>query len=75
MVAASAVAIALMFSLHLCVCDSVPAFAALTALTIVFDSVAKLATVTNTISVEKDWVVVIADSKQDTLAGKWISLT
>lgn len=69
MVALSAVALALMFKLNWTFCNNIPAVAVLTFAVIVFGSVAKLATLANTISVEKDWVVVIANKVPDTLAG------
>ena len=70
MVALSAVILALMFYMNWSVCNNVPAFAVLTVATTMFGSVAKLATLVNTISVEKDWVVVIANKASDTLAGE-----
>ena len=69
MVALSAVALALMFQLKWTFCTNIPAAAVLFFTVIVFGSVAKLATLANTISVEKDWVVVIANKVPDTLAG------
>ena len=54
------------------VCSNISVFAVLTVLAIAFSSVANLATVANTISVEKDWVVVIADKRPNTLASEWI---
>ena len=59
-----------MFELDWNVCQHVVIFASLTPLVIIFGSGANLATVANTISIEKDWVVVIADKNENTLAGK-----
>lgn len=65
----SSVAMALMFYFDWNVCLNVKIFSALTVVVIVLVSGANLATVANTISIEKDWVVVIADGNKDTLAG------
>ena len=56
-------------------CQNIVAFGCLIPLVIVFGSGANLATVANTISIEKDWVVVIADKNENTLAGEQILVT
>lgn len=70
LVALCSVAIALMFALDWNVCQHVVIFACLTPLVIIFGSGANLATVANTISIEKDWIVVIADKNENTLASE-----
>lgn len=70
LVAMCSVAIALMFAFCWNVCMHVAVFASLTPLVIIFGSGANLATVANTIAIEKDWVVVIADKNENTLAGE-----
>ena len=66
-----AVALAFMFRLDLGICDDPPflLFVLLTALAIILGAAANMATVTNCIAVETDWIVVIADKNEDTLAG------
>lgn len=61
-----------MFGLDLGICSDVPlsVFIVLAILVIFLGSGANLATVANTIAIEKDWIVVIADKNEDTLAGK-----
>ena len=61
-----------MFGLDLGICSDVPlpVFIVLAILVIFLGSGANLATVANTIAIEKDWIVVIADKNKDTLAGK-----
>ena len=70
LVALCSIVIALMFALEWDVCRHVLLFASLTPLVIVFGSGANLASVANTISIEKDWVVVLADKNENTLAGE-----
>ena len=70
LVALCSIVIALMFALEWDVCRHLILFACLTPLVIIFGSGANLASVANTISVEKDWVVVLADKNENTLAGK-----
>lgn len=65
----SAIAMALMFKFDWTACHDVVAFTVLSVVAILFASGANLATVANTISIEKDWIVVIADGNDDTLAG------
>ncbi len=60
-----------MFALDWTVCDNVVVFASLIPLVIILGAGANLATIANTISIEKDWIVVLADKQKDTLAGKW----
>ena len=66
-----AVGLAVMFGLDLGICDnpSLSLFICLSALVIFLGATANLATVANTIAIEKDWIVVIADKNKDTLAG------
>lgn len=71
LVALCSIVIALMFALEWDVCSHVILFAALTPLVIIFGSGANLASVANTISIEKDWVVVLADKNENTLAGEY----
>lgn len=67
-----AVGLALLYGLDLGFCDDAPLglFAFLSALVIILGATANLATVTNTIAIEKDWVVVIANKNEDTLASE-----
>ena len=67
-----AVGLALLFGLELGFCDHVPlaVFIFLSALVIALGATANLATVANTIAIEKDWVVVIANKNEDTLASE-----
>ena len=60
---------ALIFYFNWNVCLNVVLFSILTIVIILLASGANLATVANTISIEKDWIVVIADGNKDTLAG------
>ena len=69
LVALCAVTLALMFSQGWDVCQNVAVFSCLTVVVTVLGSGSMLATVANTISIEKDWVVVLADGNKDTLAG------
>ena len=69
------VAIALLLQEDWGVCQNIVAFGCLIPLVIVFGSGANLATVANTISIEKDWVVVIADKNENTLAGEQFLVT
>lgn len=66
----SSVAMALMFYFNWNVCLNMVVFSVLSVVVIFLAAGANLATVANTISIEKDWVVVIADGNIDTLAGK-----
>lgn len=59
-----------MFYFEWNVCLNLALFVGLSAVTIVMGSLARLATVANTISIEKDWVVVIAGKDENTLAGE-----
>ena len=63
-----------MFWFNWTVCLNVVVFSVLTVFIVILASGANLATVANTISIEKDWVVVIADGNVDTLASKWSRL-
>jgi iron-regulated transporter 1 len=68
LVAITTVIFCLMFYYSWDVCNQVVVFACLMIVIILFGSVSKLATITNTISIEKDWVVVIADKNSVTLS-------
>ena len=50
-------------------CDNPVIFGSLIPLVVLLGAGANLATIANTISIEKDWIVVIADKQEDTLAG------
>lgn len=65
-----AVMLALLFGRDLGFCSdvSLPIFITLVTIVIILGATANLATVTNTIAIEKDWIVVIADKNEDTLA-------
>ena len=65
----STVLFSLMFYYQWDVCGHTVIFGSLMVLVILSGSISNLATVANTISVEKDWVVVIADDNSKTLAG------
>lgn len=67
---AGASTLCLMFYFEWNVCLNLALFVGLSAVTIVMGSLARLATVANTISIEKDWVVVIAGKDENTLAGE-----
>ena len=58
-----------MFGLDWGVCDNPVIFGSLIPLVVLLGAGANLATIANTISIEKDWIVVIADKQEDTLAG------
>lgn len=73
LVAANAVLLSFMFYYSLTVCDNVVWFGSLMVGVILLGALANLATVANTISVERDWVVVIADNNSSTLAGQLIT--
>ena len=61
----------LTFHYNISRCDgSVWLFSLVSGLAIFLSSAANLATVANTIAIEKDWVAVIADKNKDTLASK-----
>ena len=55
-------------------CNDVRWFFLVTCVVIITGSLANLATVANTISIERDWVVVIADKNKNTLASKHCDL-
>ena len=66
-----AIVLSLMFLFQWNICDgSVALFAGLSAVVIGVTSLSNLATVANTISIEKDWVVVIAGKDENALAGE-----
>ena len=72
LVCACSVGLAILFGLDLGICGDVSlyVFIILTSGVILLGASANLATVVNTIAVEKDWVVVIADKNEDILASK-----
>ena len=64
----SAIVMSLLFELHWSICESFVMFAALIPLIMLFGSGGFLATTANLIALEKDWVVVVSDKNEDTLA-------
>lgn len=64
------VLLALMFALDWSICDNTVIFASLIPLVVILGAGSNLATIANTISIEKDWIVVLADKREDTLAGE-----
>ena len=70
LVAMNATLLSIMFYYSLTVCNNVLLFGVLVVGVIIFGALANLATVANTIAVERDWVVVVADKNSATLAGK-----
>ena len=61
--------LAVAFVLHVSACEELLPFALTVVVVVVLGSSANLATVGNTIAVERDWVVVIADKNDNALAG------
>ena len=55
-------------------CNKVSLFFLVACVVVITGSLANLATVANTISIERDWVVVIADKNKNTLASKLFGL-
>jgi len=51
-------------------CDDVGLFFLITSVVVITGTLANLATMANTISIERDWVVVIADKNINTLASE-----
>jgi len=75
-VASCAVVFGLAIHYEISRCDgSVWLFSLVSGLVIFLGSAANLATVANTIAIERDWVVVIADKNKDTLASKLLLLS
>ena len=74
LLALCAVLLALMFQLGWNVCLNLAVFAGLSVLVILLGSGSRLATVANTIAIEKDWVVILADGNEDTLACECMRL-
>ena len=66
----SAIVMSLLFQLHWNICENFIMFAGLIPLIMIFGSGGFLATTTNLIALEKDWVVVVSDKNEDTLASK-----
>jgi len=75
LLALCAVVLALMFILDWDVCHNVVVFSCLTVVIVLLAAGGSLATVANTISIEKDWVVVLADKNKETLAGEGSEVT
>lgn len=65
----SSVVMALMFHFEWNVCLNVVIFSVLAAVVILLAAGANLAAVVSTISIEKDWITVVADGNMDALAG------
>ena len=76
LVAICAVVLAIAFSdqFSISYCSNVRWFFLVTCVVTIMGSLANLATVANTISIERDWVVVIADKNKNTLASKHCDL-
>ena len=73
LVAISTVLFCVMFYNSWDVCGHTVIFGSLMVLVILSGSISNLATVTNNIAIEKDWVVVIADNDSSVLASKlWL---
>ena len=68
----SAIVMSLLFELHWSICENFVMFAALIPLIMLFGSGGFLATTANLIALEKDWVVVVSDKNEDTLASEFI---
>ena len=51
-------------------CNNVGMFFLVACVVVITGTLANLATIGNTISIERDWVVVIADKNKNTLASK-----
>ena len=66
--------VALAFAFHdrfmISYCNHVGWFFFVASIVVVMGTIANLATVANTISIERDWIVVIADKNKNTLASK-----
>ena len=71
LVAACSVVLAIAFhnNFNISYCKDVGQFFLVACVVVVMGTVANLATVANTISIERDWVVVIADKNKNTLAS------
>ena len=67
-----ALGLAVLFGLDLGICGdfSLVLFILLTSFVILLGAVANLATVVNTIAIERDWIVVVANKNEDILAGE-----
>lgn len=70
LVAVSTVVFSFMFYYSMDVCSHRLLFGIFMVAVILLGSISYLATVANTISIEKDWVVVIADKNSNTLASE-----
>ena len=57
-----------MFAQEWNVCQHLVVFSCLTVVIVILGAGAHLATVANTIAIERDWVVVLSDGNKDTLA-------
>ena len=76
LVAICSVVLAVAFNDHFSInyCKDVSLFFLVTCVVVITGTLAHLATVANTISIERDWVVVIADKNKNTLASKHCDL-
>ena len=76
LVAICSVVLAVAFHDHFMIsyCKDTGWFFLVASVVVVMGTLANLATVANTISIERDWVVVIADKNKNTLASKLCDL-
>jgi len=72
LVAICSIVLAIAFHNHFNIsyCKDVGQFFIVACVVVIMGTLANLATIANTISIEKDWVVVIADKNKNTLASK-----
>ena len=70
LVVISSLVLVAMFVFNWTVCTQLVPFAILFIAVILLGAVANLATIANTISIERDWIVVLADGNSDTLASE-----
>ncbi len=69
LVAINTILLSIMFYYSLTVCNNVVLFGIFVVGVVLLGALANLATVANTIAVERDWVVVIADKNSSILAS------
>ncbi len=69
LVAINTILLSIMFYYSLTVCNNVVLFGISVVGVVLLGALANLATVANTIAVERDWVVVIADKNSSILAS------
>ena len=70
LVVMSSLVLVAMFVFNWTVCTQLVPFAILFIVVILLGAIANLATVANTIAIERDWIVVLADGNSDTLASE-----